>query len=274
MTARTVLYETVLYDKAGGVATVTLNRPERLNALNTQMLSEILDALERAASDDSIRVVVLTGAGRAFCAGGDLSARATSEQGAAGPNPAARPQAVERLRGLMRSAELLFKMPKVTIAAINGACAGAGLSWACAADLRYAADSAIFTTAFLSAGLSGDFGGSWTLTRLIGAAKARELYLLCDRIDAHQAASMGLLTQVVPADDLLEHVGGVAADLARRAPVALRNIKSNLNDALDLPFPSLLDLEAQRHIECRSTEDAKEAAAAFMEHRAPVFKGA
>lgn len=259
----------VLYEVAGAVATITLNRPDRLNAMGGQMIPDALDAIERAAGDDAIRVVVLTGAGRGFCAGGDLSGGAGG--GLEGPSPV--DTKIRHLRDFMRSSQLLVDMPKVTIAAINGACAGAGLSWGCACDLRYAAQSAKFTTAFVNAGLSGDFGGTWLLPRIVGSAKARELYLLGERFGAAEAARLGLVARVVPDEQLRAHVAGVATALLGKAPVALARIKANLNDAEHLSFSEALDHEADRHVCTAQTGDAVEAARAFIEKREPRFTG-
>ena len=260
--------QTVLYDVAGGIATITLNRPDRLNTMSNELLEEALEALETAASDDGVRAVIFTGAGRGFCAGGDLGAMGSEDR-------RSRPLQTEigRLRRFVRTSQLLRGMPKVTIAAINGPCAGAGFSWACAADIRYAAASAVFNTAFLTAGLSGDFGGTWTLTRLVGAAKARELYLLAERFDATEAHRIGLVSKVVPDDELMPLARSVAERAAASAPLALRAIKENLNDALEVGFSELLDREAERHTRCGQTADHKEAARAFVEKRTPVFEG-
>jgi 2-(1,2-epoxy-1,2-dihydrophenyl)acetyl-CoA isomerase len=259
----------VIYEVEGGIATITLNRPERLNAMGGEILPLALDHLEDAAADDAVKVVVLTGAGRGFCAGGDLSGR----PGGFPTRPRPVPAHVAALRHLARSSQLLHEMEKITIAAINGACAGAGLAWACACDLRYAARSARFATAFVSAGLSGDFGGSWTLPRIVGGGKARELYLLGERFDADEAARIGLVARVLPDEQLMEHVRGVAERLLGSAPLALRRIKQNLNDAEQLGFAELLDLEADRHVRCGLSQDAREAARAFVEKRAPRFEG-
>jgi len=258
--------QTVLYEATDGVAVITLNRPERLNTMNLELLEGALEAIETAASDDSVRAVIFTGAGRGFCAGGDLSDRNILAGKAVESD-------VGTLRHYMRTSELLHEMPKVTIAAVNGPCAGAGLSWACACDLRYAATSAVFTTAFLNAGLSGDFGGSWTLTRLVGAAKARELYLVPDRFDAAEAARLGLVAKVLPDGELLAHVRGIARRVVDSAPLTVRAIKQNLNDALEVGFAEMLDREAGRHVRSGRTRDAGEAARAFLEKRKPVFEG-
>ncbi len=258
--------EAVLYDVSERIATITLNRPDRLNAMDSSLLDGTLEALEAAATDDDVRAVILTGAGRGFCVGGDLGASNTLGEGP----PVAKTGV---LRRYVRTSQYLREMPKVTIAAVNGPCAGAGLSWACAADLRYAAESAVFVTAFLNAGLSGDFGGTWTLPRIVGAAKARELYLRSERITAEEAARIGLVSATLPDDELMDHVRGVAAQAVNAAPITLSYIKENLNDADQMTFSELLDREADRHVRSGTTEDAAEAGRAFLEKRTPVFKG-
>jgi 2-(1,2-epoxy-1,2-dihydrophenyl)acetyl-CoA isomerase len=263
---------TVLYEQDGKVVTITLNRPQRMNTMGGDLNERVLEALHRAADDSDVWCVILTGAGRAFCAGGDLGAMKERQDdplyAASGPSAHA-----AHLRRMMSSSQLLREMPKVTIAAINGACAGAGLSWACACDLRYAAAGAKFNVAFRDAGLSGDFGGTWTLPRIVGPAKARELYLLSPRFDATEAERIGLVSKTLPdVDQLLEHVRSIADQVVNAAPIAVRNIKANLNDALRLSFAESLDREAARHIEASQTEDHLEAATAFLEKRRPEFK--
>ncbi len=258
--------DSVLYEVDGGIATITLNRPERLNAMTADLLRGALEALETAATDEEVRAVIFTGAGRGFCAGGDLTARNTLGEGGMDSR-------IGVLETYQRSALLLHEMPKVTIAAINGAAAGAGLAWACAADLRYAAASAKFVTAYLNVGLSGDFGGTWTLPRIVGSARARELYLLSDRLSADEAERIGLVSKVLPDEELMPHVRSIAERLVASAPVALRRIKENLNDAEDISFSQALIGEAERHVRTGTTEDAREAGAAFREKRTPVFKG-
>ena len=258
----------VLCEIADGVATLTLNRPDRLNAMGGEILPLVLSELERLAADAAVSVVVLTGAGRGFCVGGDLSGDL--------PRELRVPElegATAALRALMRSAELLREMPQVTIAAINGPCAGAGLAWACACDLRYAAASARFATAFVDAGLSGDFGGSWTLPRIVGPGKARELYLLSDRFGAEEALRIGLVAKVVPDAELMPAVRGVAERLRKKAPLALRAIKQNLAAAEHASFAEALDREAVYHARLGRSADSREAARAFMEKREPRFEG-
>jgi 2-(1,2-epoxy-1,2-dihydrophenyl)acetyl-CoA isomerase len=227
--------------------------------------------LEEAASDDAVRVVVLTGAGKGFCAGGDLAAMSSSAGGLS--SFTSRAAKTTELRRWMRTSQLLHQMPKVTIAAINGACAGAGLSLACACDLRYAAVDAKFSVAFRNAGLSGDFGGTWTLPRIVGPAKARELYLRSQRFDAKEAERIGLVSGVTSAEGLLPLVMEVARDIADAAPLAVQGIKQNLNDSFDASFTEQLDTEAERHVRGTETEDHIEAAKAFLDKRKPVFRG-
>jgi len=260
---------TVLYETDGPVATITLNRPDRLNAMNRELITAAVEVFEKAASDPAIRVLILTGAGKGFCAGGDLAGFAGGEF----KQPQPIEQRIAELRRSMRTSQILRESDMVTIAAINGACAGAGFSWALACDLRYAAASAKFSSAFLNAGLSGDFGGTYSLTHILGTAKARELYLLAERFDAAEAERIGLVSKTLPDAELMNHVRGVARKLADSAPIALREIKHNLNDALRLSFSEALDREADRHSRCGTTEDNTEAAKAFLEKRKPLFKG-
>jgi 2-(1,2-epoxy-1,2-dihydrophenyl)acetyl-CoA isomerase len=234
--------DTVRFEVSGPVATITLNRPDRLNAMTEELIGGVLACLEQAAADAAIRVVVLTGAGRGFCAGGDLGAMGEF----------ARPRTEEasraELRRLHRTTELLHEMPKVTIAAVNGPCAGAGLSWACACDLRIAAESAVFRTAFLSAGVTGDFGGTWSLTRLVGAGRARHLFFLNEKLSAASAAAIGLVGEVVPDGALMGRVADIASGLAQAPPHVVAGIKQNLNDAQELGLHALLNAEADRQV--------------------------
>jgi 2-(1,2-epoxy-1,2-dihydrophenyl)acetyl-CoA isomerase len=265
----------VEYEVAYGVATITLNRPESMNTMGGELLPLTNAYLARAASDGDVRAVVLTGTGRAFCAGGDLRDMAAGNRGAPGQaiGPGSVSRAITDLRYHMRSSQLLREMPRITIAAINGACAGAGFSWACACDLRYAAESAVFNSAFLTAGLSGDFGGTWTLPRIVGPAKARELYLMPEKFRADEALRIGLVTAVVPDDEFAAFVRDKATRAASFAPLTAASIKANLNDADHVSFSEALDREADRHIRSGLTEDSREAARAFLEKRAPTFTG-
>jgi 2-(1,2-epoxy-1,2-dihydrophenyl)acetyl-CoA isomerase len=264
--------QTVLYAVDDGIATVTLNRPDHLNLMSSELLRGALEALETAASDDDVKVVILTGAGRAFCAGGDLGGMAEGHAGGLEAEGSTQ-SLINQLRYSMVTSQLLHEMAKPTIAAINGACAGAGLSWACAADLRYCSESAVFNTAFATAGLSGDFGGTWTLPRIVGSGKARELYFLAEKFDSLEAERIGLVAKRFPNTNLMDEVMKVAQRLGSLAPLTLRSIKANLNDSSILSFSELMNREADRHIKLGQTDDAKEAAKAFIEKRAPNFKG-
>lgn len=272
--------DVVQYEAEAGVALITLNRPEQMNTMGGGLVERTAEALEMAAKDDEVRAVILTGTGRAFCAGGDLQGMA-GRSGSSAPKgsgetrrqPPSLEESIAGLRHSMTTSELLHDMPKVTFAAINGACAGAGLAWACACDIRYCAESAVFNTAFMTAGLSGDFGGTWTLPRIVGPAKARELYLLAEKFRADEAARIGLVSAVLPDGELLPFVKAKAERIAGFAPLTMRAIKENLNDSFDSTFIDQLDREADRHTRMGRTEDAREAAKAFLEKRPAVFKG-
>jgi 2-(1,2-epoxy-1,2-dihydrophenyl)acetyl-CoA isomerase len=256
----------------GPLAIVRFNRPERLNAIDSDVLQSLIEQLEQLADDRRVRAVILTGSGRGFCAGGDLH---SLQEGSNGPaqSPRADEEQVERMLGLTRASTLLHEMPKVTIAAVNGPCAGAGLSLACAADLRIAAQSAVFATAFLRAGQTGDYGGTWFLPRLVGPGKARELFFLGERINANEAERIGLVNRVVPDHDLLPVARAIADQAADAAPLAFAGLKANLNDADHLRLDDLLRQEAVRFTRNRSTRDSVEAVRAFLEKRPPTFEG-
>jgi 2-(1,2-epoxy-1,2-dihydrophenyl)acetyl-CoA isomerase len=250
-----------------GVATLTFNRPERMNALSTPIMEGLLHGLPRLAGDPGVRVIVLTGAGRAFCAGGDVKSMAEGgeERSAA--------EATVRLRSRMEVSRILHELPKPTIAMINGPAAGAGLAFALACDLRIASASARLVTAFVKVGFSGDFGGSFFLTRLVGTAKARELYFTGRPVDAQEALSLGLVNRVVPDDQLADATMELARSLAQGPQIALSLMKRNLNCAESSGLAELLDLEAANQVLTGRTEDHREAAKAFVEKRAPVFVG-
>ena len=252
-----------------GVAVLTLNRPDRLNAMSPSMLDALLEALPRLAADPEVGVVVLTGAGRAFCAGGDVKAMAEGRE-FGGTTLEDKAQA---LRSRMEVSRWLHEMPKPTIAMVRGAAAGAGLSLALACDLRVAGDTARFATAFARVGYSGDFGGSWFLTQLVGTGKARELYFTTDIVDAREARELGMVNRVVPDARLEEETLALAARLARGPRIAYRYMKRNFNAAETGTLKDLLDLEAWHHTRCGLTEDHREAAKAFVEKRDPVFRG-
>jgi 2-(1,2-epoxy-1,2-dihydrophenyl)acetyl-CoA isomerase len=250
-----------------GVATLTFNRPERLNALSAPIMEGLLDGLPRLAGDPAVKVVVLTGAGRAFCAGGDVKSMA------AGRAERSQAEDAARLRARMEVSRILHELPKPTIAMINGPAAGAGLALALACDLRIAGASARLVSAFVRVGLSGDFGGTFFMTRLVGTARARELYFTGRPVAAEEALSLGLVNRVVPDDRLAEATMDLARSLARGPQVALGLIKRNLDCAESGGLAELLDLEAANMERSRRTEDHREAARAFVEKRPPVFAG-
>ncbi len=251
-----------------GVAILTMNRPDRLNAFSLPMLDAMLEALPRLAEDPAVGVVVLTGAGRGFCAGGDVKAMAEGREFQGGLEERA-----QGLRSRMETSRWLHEMPKPTIAMVRGAAAGAGLSLALACDMRIAGDTARFGTAFARVGYSGDFGGSWFLTQLVGTAKARELYYTADLLDAQQALALGLVNRIVPDARLEEETLALAARLAKGPRIAYRYIKRNMNAAESGSLKDSLDLEAWHHTRTGLTEDHREAAKAFVDKREPVFKG-
>jgi 2-(1,2-epoxy-1,2-dihydrophenyl)acetyl-CoA isomerase len=253
-----------------GVAVLTMNRPERRNALSPAMLEALGKALEEAEENDAVACVVLTGAGGAFCAGGDVKAMAESN-GAKMDYDAL--VAVQR-RSQRATSGRLHAMPKPTIAALPGAAAGAGLALALACDLRIAARSAVLTTAFARVGLAGDYGGTWFLTRLVGTARARELYFLSERLSADEAERLGIINRVVDDERLEEEALALAARLAAGPRIALGYMKENLNHAETGDELGLcMDLEATHHLRTALTEDHREAAAAFAEKRQPTFGG-
>ena len=252
-----------------GVATLTLNRPDRLNAMSGAMLDALLDALSRLAEDGSVGVVIVTGAGRGFCAGGDVKAMAEGREFGGDTLE----EKAQELRAKMEVSRWLHEMPKPTIAMMRGPAAGAGLSLAMACDLRVASDTARLGTAFARVGYSGDFGGSYYLTQLVGTAKARELYFTADLLDAPQALALGLVNRVVPDARLEEETMALASRLARGPRVALRYMKRNMNAAETASLKEMLDLEAWHHTRTGMTEDHREAARAFVDKREPHFKG-
>ena len=252
-----------------GVAVLTLNRPDRLNAMSRPMLDALLEALPRLAEDPEIGVVVLTGAGRGFCAGGDVKAMAEGNE-LGGHTMEEKAQA---LRSRMETSRWLHEMPKPTIAMMRGPAAGAGLSLAMACDMRIASDTIRLGTAFARVGYSGDFGGSYYLTQLVGTAKARELYFTADLLDAQQALGLGLVNRVVADARLEEETMALASRLARGPRVAYRYMKRNMNAAESASLREMLDLEAWHHTRTGMTEDHREAARAFVEKREPQFKG-
>jgi 2-(1,2-epoxy-1,2-dihydrophenyl)acetyl-CoA isomerase len=252
-----------------GVGVLTMNRPERRNALDRPMVDALGRMLAAFAVDDAVGCVVLTGAGGAFCAGGDVKAMAEGDGTREGLDARIQRQRLAH----HATSGALWSMPKPTIAALPGPAAGAGLALALACDLRYAAEGAILTTAFANVAFSGDFGGSWFLTHLVGPAKARELYFFADRIGTAEAADLGLLNGVFPAPDLDTEVLSRAHRLAAGPRIAYRYMKENLNRAQTAPLTEALDLEATYQLHTGLTQDHTEAAQAFVARRPPTFHG-
>ena len=262
----------LIFEKSNGVALLTMNRPEARNAMSGEMNQAMQEVLAEVELDKEIRCVVLTGAGKGFCAGGDVKGMASSGDGTVGDNTI--DSAIHKQRVHQRATSgKLFKMPKPTIAALPGAAAGAGLSYALACDLRLMSSSAIMTTAFAKVGFSGDYGGSYFMTQLLGSAKARELYYLSDRITAEEALKLGLTNWVCEPEALMEKTMEIANRLASGPSVAYRYMKENLNRAMHGEVDDCLDLEATHHIHCGQTEDHRNATKAFVEKKEPVFKG-
>lgn len=272
MAARDTGTEDLLADLDEGVLTLTLNRPQARNAMSDAMNQALGRQLAAAELDPAVKCVVLTGAGQGFCAGGDV--KGMNERNAAGGRSVSLDEAIHAQRVNQRAtAGKLFKMPKPTIAALPGAAAGAGMSLALACDLRILAANAFLTTAFAKVGLAGDYGGTYFLTQLVGAAKARELYFLSDRVSAEEALRLGLANWVVPPEGLAAKTREIALRLAQGPQVCFRYMKENLNRAMAGEVDDCLDLEATHHVHSASTADHREAAQAFVEKRAPVFQG-
>jgi 2-(1,2-epoxy-1,2-dihydrophenyl)acetyl-CoA isomerase len=259
----------------GGIATLTMNRPEARNALSAEMFDGLSEALPRLAQDPAVRLVVLTGTGAAFCSGGDVKGFARNAAGAAaaGTAPPSFDHKVTNLRERMEVARWLHEMPKPTLAVIPGPAAGAGLSLALACDMRIAADNAKLTTAFSKIGLSGDFGGSYFLNHLVGAAKARELYFTGAVVMGDEAVRIGLVNRVVAVTQLATAAAAWAAELAALPTIAVGYMKRNLNTGLQGTLSQVLDAEAIHMIRTFETDDHKGAAAAFVDKRAPQFNG-
>jgi 2-(1,2-epoxy-1,2-dihydrophenyl)acetyl-CoA isomerase len=249
-----------------GVAVLTMNRPERRNALSEQMVAALGATLARVEADDAVGAVVLTGAGGAFCAGGDVKGFAERSPGA----PGASAERLQRANQRATSGRL-WRMPKPTVAVLPGAAAGAGLSLALACDLRYAASSAVLTTAFARVALAGDYGSAWFLVRLVGPARARELLYLSPRLSADDALRLGLVNAVVPPDALEREAMAVARRLANGPRTALASMKENVALALTTPLDEYMDVEVTHHLATFATDDHAEAARAFVEKRDPVF---
>jgi 2-(1,2-epoxy-1,2-dihydrophenyl)acetyl-CoA isomerase len=257
-------FSVLRWEVADGVGTITLDRPDALNSLDATLKRELLAALREAARDSSVRVVILTGAGRAFCAGQDLKERLVAD-----PTPLD-VEVRERYNPIVLA---MRRLPKPIIAAVNGVAAGAGASLAFAADMRLAAENGTFVLAFGRIGLAPDSGSSWFLPRLVGAAHAAELLFLSDPMPAEEALRIGLVSQVVPDAALLDHARTLAAKVAHGSPTALALTKRALNHSMEVGLVEALDHEASLQGIAGRTADHAEGLAAFVEKRAPRFSG-
>ena len=257
-------FETIIYEKDGGIATITLNRPERLNAIAPPMGEELGKTIGDANLDDEVRVLIITGAGRGFCSGADVTWLA----GRAGTPP--QPPAAGSTGGFSSQ---LHDFEKPTIAAVNGTTAGAGFGMALACDIRIASDRARFYQIFVRRGLVPDAGNSYFLPRVVGMARACEMVFTAEPVDAEQAKDYGLVNRVVPHDELMPTVRELAAKIVAGPPIAMRLAKRELYKNATTDLASALQLEGYLQDICYGTEDFKEGAASFLEKREPKFKG-
>ncbi len=257
----------ILEGKHDGIATLVMNRPDRLNALNNELAMAVNDALGRIAKDPSVNVVVITGAGRAFCAGGDLGALGKGHQ------TGATHELEPLLRAGMQMVLKMRTMPQPVIAAVNGAAAGAGMNIALAADIRIAAEEATFGQNFSKVGLSPDYGGMYFLPQLVGPAKAAELFYTGDMIDAKTALALGIVNQVVPAAQLEMAVKALAQKIAQGPSLPIRAVKKALFASEEKELAQALDNEVREQIRCYLSDDCREGIRAFFEKRHPTFQG-
>ncbi len=257
---------TIEIERDNGIAMLRFNRPKRLNALDTTMAEAFRDAVAEVVEDAATRVIVLSGAGESFLAGGDLAAM---EQ--AGDDAVATVDAI--IRPAHAAMKQLMEAPQPTIAQLHGAVAGAGMSIAMATDLAVAADNTRFNLAYVNIGAVPDCSGSWSLPRLVGTRRALEIALLSETMDAHEARALGLVNRVVPLSQLAGETWKMAQRLAAGPPVAQGHIKRLLRSSLDTDLPGQLDAEEQAFKDCAATRDFRDAVAAFLRREKPVFHG-
>ncbi len=260
-------YRSILFKKENGKATITLNRPRALNALNGEIIDELLSAVKDAAEDPEVKVLILTGAGRAFCLGADVSEFNRAKELSAQETP------LLLLKKSQEIIRLLAGMPKPTIAALNGFATGLGLDLALACDLRIAAERAKLAEAFISMGLIPDGGGTFFLPRLVGLAKAAEMIFTGDPLSSSEAERLGLINRVVPNEGLAKALEDLADKLVNRPSMALGLAKQALWENLQGDLDAALKFEAQSQKTCLASEDHREAVQAFIEKRIPVFHG-
>ena len=265
-------YNEIVYDIEDRVATITLNRPERMNSFSDTLLREWTDAIRSATRDDEVRAVIITGAGRAFCAGADLKARATEDTALQADATAIKRR--NRLRFIVHQVpQALQYLDKPYIAAVNGAAVGAGMDMCSQADIRIASDQARFGMSYVNVGLIPGDGGAWLLPRLIGTQKALELIWSGEIFDAQAALEMGYVARVVKHDDLMDETMAYARKLAEGPPIAVQMAKRLVYRGLNIPFMEALEQAQAAMTVVQSTEDAKEGPRAFTEKRKPEFKG-
>jgi 2-(1,2-epoxy-1,2-dihydrophenyl)acetyl-CoA isomerase len=261
-------YECLLYEVKDGIATLTLNRPDRLNALGGSLRDDLHDAVTRSAADPDVRVMVITGAGKGFCSGGDVKAMGEAKAG-----QRERPLIEKIAPGRDRTLLAMREAPQPIIAAVNGAAAGAGMNLALGCDIRIASTAARFTQAFVKRGLHPDWGGTYFLPRLVGTAKACEMIFTGDVIDAAEAERLGIVSRVVAPEELMPTAYELARRIATGPPVAIRLAKRSIYANSELDLRAALQVETMAQNICFETEDATEGIRAFGEKRAPVFKG-
>jgi 2-(1,2-epoxy-1,2-dihydrophenyl)acetyl-CoA isomerase len=262
--------DTVLLARDGPVATLTLNRPDALNALDDAMIDALTASTLALAADDGVRVVVLKGAGRHFMAGGDIRFFAATLDAPAAERRAALRRLIDRVHAVV---ETLARMPQPVIAAVHGACAGFGLSLANACDLVFASDDAYFASAYLQLGVTPDGGGTWSLPRIVGARRAAEIMLLGERFDAADAHALGLVNRVVAADALDKTTLDAASRVAAGPQLAVRNLKRLLRESSQRTLAAQLDAEADSFSRCAGHADFAEGVRAFLAKRRPDFRG-
>ncbi|MGH8849370.1 MAG: enoyl-CoA hydratase [Casimicrobiaceae bacterium] len=261
--------DSILLGRDGAVATLTLNRPDSLNALDLAMMETLASRASALAGDDSVRCVVIRGAGRHFMAGGDIRTFAT---GLDAPPEDRRRDFARIVRRVHAAIEIIYRMPQPVIAAVHGAVAGFGLSLMCACDLVVAGDSSYFTSAYRHIGLTPDGGATYALPRIVGTKKAMEIVLLGERFGVDEARRIGLLNRIVPDAELAGAVATLAAVLASGPAFALRNAKRLLNQSLSRTLSGQLDAEASSFGACSATPDFVEGITAFLDKRAPRFE--
>ncbi len=267
-------YEHILYSVTDGVAVVTLNRPDKLNAWTATMHREVKAAMRAASDDDAVRVIVLTGAGRGFCAGADMDLLQGITEGGRGAEAAEAPFDPAAREDFRKTYSYFPSVPKPIIAAVNGACAGLGLVIACYADMRFASDAAVFLTAFARRGLIAEHGVSWLLPRLVGMANAADLLFSSRRVGAPEAKAMGLVNRVIPHGDFEAEVMAYATMLAREvSPRSLREMKREIWNAQFQGLGEAIESANADMAGSFISEDFKEGVAHFVEKRAPAFTG-